>query len=178
MAIEVSLGVTSHFKAKDLIMDDRIQRLGERCVAHLAHEADLLQSVGELATEMRQALLNRNGTDINLLIDRQEGMTQSAERIAARREFLRAEIAKEVSVSKDAATVGLLARRCHGSVRESLELHRARVRRSANEVNMLVNANANLTSQLIELIEMVFRRLSGENAVAKCYERSGRTNPL
>jgi hypothetical protein len=156
-------------------MDDQLQILARRCLTHLKREEAVLKRLGGVIGDIRQALFDRDLEKMDALTDQQQKTSRSAEQLAAARNQLRAEIAKHARVLPEAATVSLLAERVTGPLRESLLEQRERVQLAALHVNQLVHANATLTSQLMELIEMVFRQLSGDPARLPCYEASGRT---
>ena len=149
------------------------QELAVRCLGHLQQEDAMLQESWELVKETRRALLDRDQLQLQQLLERQEQMAQSADRLRTMRDQIREQVATALAIPSEQASIGLLASRLDGTLRTRMMEYRANLIDTARQVDLLNRANAALALQTVDLFRNVLMRLTGVDPETVCYERTG-----
>lgn len=155
-------------------MTAEIQILGTECLTHLRQEELVLRSLHALVVEFRKSIEERDSERLHELIDQHAKVNVEAQHVAARRDSLRHRIAVAVQVPVEQATVGCLAEQCEDPLKTSLRQLQQQLRVDGEKLSASLISSHNLAFQLYQLLENVFRSLSGDPSSSPTYERSGR----
>ncbi len=158
------------------MVNSTVDLLALRCLAHLDKEDAMLQTSWELVQQTRQALLQRDHRLLQQILQRQQETAAIAENLRSARQAIRCDIATCFSIPKKDASLGYLARRAPPERREQLISYQQRLSKTAEQVDTLNRGNVALAGQVMDLLQGVLHRLTGENPQSACYERSGRLN--
>lgn len=156
-------------------MNQAIRSLTHSFVQHLQREEQLLESLHQVARELRESLTSHevHGED---LVRRHADVLACAETISAERSSLAKQLAKALDVPEQSATLGLLLQHCDPESGATLRDFQERLRQAAEGLSGSLSTTGNLALQMLDILEHVFRSLSGDQGSAMVYECNGRRN--
>ena len=158
------------------MVNSTVDLVALRCLAHLDKEDAMLQTSWELVQQTRQALLQRDHRLLQQILQRQQETAAIAEKLRSSRQAIRCEIATCFAIPEEDASLGYLARRAPPERRDQLFSYQQRLSKAAEQVDVLNRGNVALAGQVMDLLQGVLHRLTGESPQSACYERSGRFN--
>ncbi len=149
------------------------ETLALRCLAHLQQEEAMLQATLSLVEETRAGLLKRDWTILREALDKQQHTIAASAELSKQRDQLRAQIAAELELSSEDATIGALAAHTTDSLREQLLLARGRLTKSTSRINVLNRANTVLAMQTNHIVTDMIHHLVGVKPQPRNYARTG-----
>jgi hypothetical protein len=154
-------------------MED-IDRLAARCLSHLKQEAAMLASSLQLVSETRRSLRHRDDVALQANLERQQQLASVAGRLQADRMALRHEIANQLAIAPQAATISAVARRAAEPLRSRLAERQRELRQTAIQVECTNRANQDLALRLMRLLSSFLGQLSTLELSTGRYSRTGR----
>lgn len=140
---------------------------------HFEQEQAMLGASLEALREVRQRLLGGDFAGLQRALGRQQQAAGAAAELAQRRRLLRQQLAAELGVSEERATLRALAEQVTGAVRQQLLQFRQRLLETAAEIELVSFGNQALIRQSLELLQRLLGSLSSQGPGTSRYTASG-----
>lgn len=148
-------------------------QLAERVSEHLGQEEQCLTMVLDAVRQLHTSLRLLDGEALAEALQNESAALREAEAMQRRRQTLSAAAASEMGLAPDQFTLGVLARRTEGPLRQAIVQRRDRLAELSSEMDRLNQQNAAMTLQSLMLIRGVVGRLTKTAAPSESYNASG-----
>jgi hypothetical protein len=147
--------------------------LALKCLAHLEKEEAMLDQAVQALRQVRTALVQGDAGQLSQALQQQQHTTQAADDLRAARGRLRQSVARVLGIAANEATLGALADRVSGEMRNRLLGYRVRLTQMARELEMMNRGNAALIQQSMHLLQRLLAQLTGNENATDRYAPSG-----
>lgn len=150
-----------------------LQRLAAETCQHLARERELMGRICQQAQRVRQHLLARDNSALQVEAKALQPLQENVQRLAAYRTHLMHAIAIRLKVPIEQATISQLAQRLDSKQRHALLTERDKLARVARQAQRLHESNLTIASCFTQFSHWLLEALTGQPSVTR-YGRSGR----
>ena len=156
---------------------NEIKKLATRCSIHLQQEEAVLKETLRIVEETREGLLQRNGERLERSVLEQQRTFEAAAAIRTRRMSMRQDIAKQLEVDLEKATISNLADKSPLPVGNELRESRVRLSKLVARVRTMHRTNAVLAIQTNRIVANALHKLIGQDIENASYARDGMHPP-
>lgn len=155
---------------------ERLQRLGNDCVAHLEKEAESLRKFLEHALAVQESVVNGDTGDEEKLNRKQELLEAAAAALQRERLAIHEKIGQMIGKPVEATSIRTLAKHVEPALADRLMEHRQIILDLTQSIESANRTNFMLIRQTIDLQQRLHLAITGQNPAAQTYGSSGQLN--